>query len=163
MEKEHKYTSLQEEVDGQHKIILKLRQKYKQAESELSAVTRDQGDVRLELTDTIREQEKDLDFLNAIVSMMLKEGEMYRLKEKIDYDFETGKWKVPPFLIKNKEVAFPKIKNAMNLVKDAMEEREVVIAETGEVLSQDSSASGSGFGRKGISGNFKNGQSGSSR
>jgi len=121
-------------------------------------VTRDQGDVRLELTDTIREQEKDLDFLNAIVSMMLKEGEMYRLKEKIDYDFETGKWKVPPFLIKNKEVAFPKIKNAMNLVKDAMDEREIVIAETGEVLSQGSSVSGSAFGRNGISGNFKNGQ-----
>jgi hypothetical protein len=119
--------------------------------------------VRLELTDTIREQEKDLDFLNAIVSMMLKEGEMYRLKEKIDYDFETGKWKVPPFLIKNKEVAFPKIKNAMNLVKDSMDEREIVIAETGEVLSQGSSASGSGaFGRNGISGNFKNGQVGQS-
>jgi len=135
MEKEHKYNSLQEEVEEQRKIIKKLRQKYKQAESELSAVTRDQDDARLDLTDTIREQEKDLDFLNAIVSMMLKEGEMYRLKEKIEYDFEVGKWKVPPFLIKNKEVAFPKIKNAMNLVKDAMQEREIVMADTGEVLS----------------------------
>jgi len=135
MEKEHKYNSLQEEVEEQRKIIKKLRQKYKQAESELSAVTRDQDDARLDLTDTIREQEKDLDFLNAIVSMMLKEGEMYRLKEKIEYDFEVGKWKVPPFLIKNKEVAFPKIKNAMNLVKDAMQERDIVMADTGEVLS----------------------------
>ena len=135
MEKEHKYNSLQEEAEEQRKIIKKLRQKYKQAESELSAVTRDQDDARLDLTDTIREQEKDLDFLNAIVSMMLKEGEMYRLKEKIEYDFEVGKWKVPPFLIKNKEVAFPKIKNAMNLVKDAMQERDIVMADTGEVLS----------------------------
>ena len=135
MEKEHKYNSLQEEVEEQRKIIKKLRQKYKQAESELSAVTRDQDDARLDLTDTIREQEKDLDFLNAIVSMMLKEGEMYRLKEKIEYDFEVGKWKVPPFLINNKEVAFPKIKNAMNLVKDAMQERDIVMADTGEVLS----------------------------
>ena len=84
-------------------------------------MTRDQDDVRLELTDTIREQEKDLDFLNAIVSMMLKDGEMYRLKEKIEYDFESGKWKVPPFLIKSKEVAFPRIRNAMNLVRDEMD------------------------------------------
>jgi hypothetical protein len=83
--------------------------------------------------------------------MMLKEGEMYRLKEKIEYDFEVGRWKVPPFLVKNKEVAFPKIKNAMNLVKDAMEERDIVMADTGEVLSQGSSA-GSQFGRK--PGNF---------
>lgn len=75
-------------------------------------MTRDQNDNRAELTDTIRDQEKDLDFLNAIVSMMLKEGEMYRLKEKIEYDFEGGKWKVPPFIIKNKEVNFPKIKMA---------------------------------------------------
>jgi len=67
--------------------------------------------------------------------MMLKEGEMYRLKEKIEYDFESGKWKVPPFLIKNKEVAFPKIKAAMNLVRDELDQREVVMAETGEVLS----------------------------
>lgn len=158
MEKDQKYNGLQEEVEGQRKIIKKLRQKYKQAESELGAVTRDQDDVRLELTDTIREQEKDLDFLNAIVANMLKEGEMYRLKEKIEYDFETGKWKVPPFLIKNKEVAFPKIKNAMNLVKDEMEQREVVIADTGEVLSQGSSGSQGKFGRNGIPTNFTGAQ-----
>jgi len=120
MEKERQYGSLKEEVEEQRKIIKKLRQKYKQAESELNAVQRDQDDARLELTDTIRDQEKDLDFLNAIVSMMLKEGEMYRLKEKVEYDFESGKWRVPPFIIKNKEVNFPKIKNAMNLVKEEL-------------------------------------------
>ena len=63
-------------------------------------MTRDQNDNRAELTDTIREQEKDLDFFNSIVGMMLKDGEMYRLKEKIEYDFESGKWRVPPFIIK---------------------------------------------------------------
>lgn len=41
LEKETHYNSLQEEVESQRKIIKKLRQKYKQAESELSAVTRD--------------------------------------------------------------------------------------------------------------------------
>jgi len=91
--------------------------------------------VRLELTDTVREQQKDLDFLNAIVGMMLKDGEMYRLKEKVEYDFDTEKWKVPPFLVKAKEVAFPKIKNAMNLVKDELDQREIILADTGEVLS----------------------------
>lgn len=45
---------------------------------------------------------------------------MYRLKEKIEYDFESGKWKVPPFFLRNKEVNFPKIKNAMSLVKEEM-------------------------------------------
>jgi len=38
MEKDLQYNSLQEEVEEQRKIIKKLRQKYKQAESELNAV-----------------------------------------------------------------------------------------------------------------------------
>ncbi len=90
---------------------------------------------------------------------MLKEGEMYRLKEKIEYDFESGKWKVPPFLIKNKEVAFPKIKMAMNLVRNEMDQREVVLADTGEVLSDDSPNNNSEdkYGRtNGITNSFKN-------
>ena len=67
--------------------------------------------------------------------MMLKDGEMYRLKEKVEYDFDTERWKVPPFLVKQKEVNFPKIKNAMNLVKDELEQRDIVLVDTGEVLS----------------------------
>ena len=72
--------------------------------------------------------------------MMIKEGEMYRLKEKIEYDFEAGKWKVPAFIIKNKEVAFPKIGigKAMNFVKENLDQRDIVIADTGEVLSDTS-------------------------
>ena len=53
--------------------------------------------------------------------MMLKQGEMYRLKEKIEYDFDSGKWKVPPFVVKAKEVNFPKIKNAIGLVKEELD------------------------------------------
>lgn len=164
IERQRQYNSLQEEVDEQRKIIRKLRQKYKQAESELQAVTRDQDDARLELTDTIREQEKDLDFLNAIVGMMLKDGEMYRLKEKIEYDFEAGKWKVPPFLVKAKEVAFPRIKNAMGLVRDELDQREVVLADTGEVLSDGSSGgAGSKYGQNGIQPSFKGSAQGGAR
>lgn len=81
---------------------------------------------------------------------------MYRLKEKIEYDFETGKWKVPPFLIKAKEVNFPKIKNAMNLVKDELEQRDIVLADTGEILSTGSAGSNK-YGRGGIQENFRNG------
>ena len=156
LEKERQYNSLQEEVEEQREIIKKLRQKYKQAESELKAATLDQGDVRAELTDTIRAQEKDLDFLNAVVSMMLKDGEMYRLKEKVKYDFDAGKWQVPPFLVKNKEVNFPRIKNAISLVKEELDQRELVIAETGEVISdRDPSDSGSKYGSNGIQQSFK--------
>ena len=81
---------------------------------------------------------------------------MYRLKEKIEYDFESGKWKVPPFLVKSKEVAFPRIRNAMNLVREEMDQREVVMADTGEVLSQGSYRSDKRKGRN--QEGFKSGQ-----
>ena len=60
--------------------------------------------------------------------MMLKDSEMYKLKEKIKYDFDTGKWKVPPFLVKSKEVAFPKLGlQSMNLVKEQKNDRDIVL------------------------------------
>ena len=138
LEKDKQYNSLQEEVEAQRKIIKRLRQKYRQAKAELNDIEKDQEDKSEEYLDTIRAQEKDLDFLNAVVAMMLKDGEMYKLKEKIDYDFEAGKWKVPPFIIKNKEVAFPQIKNAMNFVKENLDQREIVMADSGEPLSDGS-------------------------
>ena len=63
----------------------------------------------------------------------------------------VGKWQVPPFLVKNKEVAFPRIRNAMNLVKEELDQREVIIAETGEVISdREISESGTKYGNNGI-------------
>jgi len=45
-----------------------------------------------------------LDFCNGVMAMMLKKGDMYKIKEKVEFDFESGKWIVPPFIIKAKEV-----------------------------------------------------------
>lgn len=75
LEKEHKYNSLQEEVDEQRKIIAKLRQKYQQAASELKDIEKEEEHKRMELVDTIREQTKDLDFNQVILKHMLKDNE----------------------------------------------------------------------------------------
>ena len=42
---------------------------------------------------------------------------MYKIKEKVEFDFEKNKWIVPPFILKNKEISFPQIRNAMQLVE----------------------------------------------
>jgi len=47
---------------------------------------------------------------------MLKEGEMYKIKEKVEFDYDINKWIVPPFFVRNKEVNLPKIKMAGALV-----------------------------------------------
>jgi hypothetical protein len=49
--------------------------------------------------------------------MLLKKQEIYKIKEKVEFDFEINKWIVPPFILRNKEISFPKIQNAMNLVE----------------------------------------------
>ena len=61
--------------------------------------------------------------------MLLNKSEMYKVKEKVEFDFEKNKWIVPPFILKNKEVSFPKIGNGMLLVEKSLEERELEFTE----------------------------------
>jgi len=61
--------------------------------------------------------------------MLLTKNELYKIKEKVEFDFERNKWLVPPFILKGKEVSFPKISNAMNLVEQSLNERELQFTE----------------------------------
>lgn len=76
---------------------------------------------------------------------MLKDEEMYKLKEKIEYDFDAQKWVVPPFVVKNKEVAFPKIKNAATFAKNSLEERELVWTGNDQPICNESGSDEGGF------------------
>ena len=55
---------------------------------------------------------KEMDFYQGIVSNMLKPGEIVKIKEKTEFDFDTNKWLEPVFYLRNKEVVLPKIKNS---------------------------------------------------
>jgi hypothetical protein len=125
LEKEQQYGTLQEEVTAQRQIIKKLRAKYKTMERDLKDNQKEKEGDREELLDTIREQEKDLDFYKGVLEMLLTKNELYKIKEKVEFDFERNKWLVPPFILKGKEVSFPKISNAMNLVEQSLNEREL--------------------------------------
>lgn len=95
----------------------KLRAKVKVLERDLKDNQHEQEGDREDLLNTIREQEKDLDFYQGVLAMLVTKNELYKIKDKVEFDFERNKWVVPPFLLKNKEVSFPKISNAMNLVE----------------------------------------------
>lgn len=58
---------------------------------------------------------------NQIRTMLLTKNELYKIKDKVEFDFDKNKWLVPPFILKNKEVSFPKIANAINLVEQNFE------------------------------------------
>lgn len=52
---------------------------------------------------------------------MLRKGEIHKLRNHLEYEPEIGQWIIPPFLVKNKEVAFPKINNAKTFVLNELE------------------------------------------
>jgi len=45
----------------------------------------------------VREQAKELDFLNQVTAFVLNEEQLYKIKEKTEWDEERRKWKLPPF------------------------------------------------------------------
>jgi len=109
LEKEKIYNNIQDEVDDCRKIIKKLKQKNKVYQTELKDIHRENADKNEELLDTVREQAKELDFLNQVSGFLLTEENLYKIKEKTEWDEERRKWKLAPFIIKQKEVSFPKL------------------------------------------------------
>lgn len=90
----------------------KLRQKLRVAQSELKDIHKENAERNEELLDTVREQAKELDFLNQVTSFLMTDEQMYKVKEKTEWDEERRKWRLPPFIIKQKEVQLPKLGNA---------------------------------------------------
>ena len=72
--------------------------------------------------DQIREQTKELDFCQGVIANMLKPGEIVRVKEKTEFDFDSNKWLVPAFYLRNKEVVLPKLGGA-DMVQQELQSR----------------------------------------
>ena len=100
LDKEQRYNSIQEEVESKNKIIKKLKSKLKTATNELNDIHRENADKNEELLDTVREQAKELDFINQLVSCLMNEEQIYKIKEKTKWNEAQNKWIVPPFVIK---------------------------------------------------------------
>jgi hypothetical protein len=59
--------------------------------------------------DTVREQAKELDFLNQMIGNLMTDEQIYKIKEKTEWDEEKRKWRLPAFVIKSKEIQLPKL------------------------------------------------------
>lgn len=71
MEKDAEYNNVQEELADGRKIIKKLRAKLKNATNELKDIHQENAERNEELLDTVREQAKELDFLNQMVKFLM--------------------------------------------------------------------------------------------
>lgn len=104
MEHQQQYNNISEEVCDQKRIIKKLKNKLKNANNELKDIHQENAERNEELLDTVREQAKELDFLNQMVGFLMTDEQMYKIKAKTEWDEEKRKWKLPPFIIKQKEI-----------------------------------------------------------
>ena len=55
----------------------------------------------------------------------MNDEQMYKVKEKTQWDEDKRKWRLPPFIIKAKEVQFPKLGNANDFIKEELENNEI--------------------------------------
>ena len=101
---QQQYSSLQEEVEQNRKIIEKLRAKYTQIDKELRDVREEAEEHKEGMLDTIREQEREVEFLNLVTRALLKDFELQNLREKSRYDEFNQRWVLPVFYVKERAV-----------------------------------------------------------
>ena len=129
---------------------MNLRKKYKQFKNEIEDIERDYEHRCLEYAEEIRRQQRELDCYMGLVKNLLKDSEITMLREKSEFDPNQNKLLVPDFYLRGKDIVFPKIKNARDLINHELKHRDVVLYAGGEVLNQTKSnfANGAGAGGK---------------
>jgi chromosome segregation ATPase len=126
---QQQYSSLQEEVEQNRKIIEKLRAKYTQINKELRDVREEAEEHKEGMLDTIREQEREVEFLNLVTRALLKDFELQNLREKSRYDEFNQRWVLPVFYVKERAIQLPKvgIRNADSLISQELDKRDFII------------------------------------
>lgn len=74
-------------------------------------MTKETNDQKQELLYLIANNETDLKFSNALLASMLKESDIYKIKQKSAWDEIRKEWTVPAFILtdKKQDVSFPTI------------------------------------------------------
>ena len=121
----------EEELTKQRLIAKKLRKRYKAAKLEIDDLTKEFATFKQEHLAHIRLLEKDLKFNKKLVETILNENELYKLRQKANWDEDFQDWTVPLFIFNSKEhnIAFPDI-NAKMRVEQSKEERELVFTDS---------------------------------
>lgn len=92
-------------------IIKKLREKYKQSQQEIEDLQHESQFNKEDLLDTIRQQDRDVKFANRVMAILLSENEMYKIKQRAQWDENRQDWKIPLFTFNaaQKDIQFPNI------------------------------------------------------
>lgn len=64
-----------------------------------------------------------------MMTNLLTDEQLYKIKEKTEWDEEKRKWRIPAFVIKQKEIQLPKLGNARQFVQEELENQDVVLTQ----------------------------------
>ncbi len=106
---EQQYQDVQDELRDKSGLVSEMKAKYESALSEIKDLEREHQDEKEGLLDTIRDQNRELDFYKRIVEIMMSDGELEKVKSKAEWDDESKLWSIPLFIVQNKQVTLPKL------------------------------------------------------
>ncbi|CDW81221.1 kinesin motor domain containing protein [Stylonychia lemnae] len=134
LNQERKFENLQDEVEEQRRIIEKLKHRNRYADSEIEDLKNEFEYQREDLLESVRDQQKELEFQNEVIKAMLKDYEVQKLRNRAKYDDNNNKWVLPAFFIKEKEIHLPKIRQAQgqSLIQQELDKRDVVFEDQQE-------------------------------
>ncbi|CAG9314722.1 unnamed protein product [Blepharisma stoltei] len=126
--KEKEYQNLQEEVDDLRKVIMKLRLKYKSSLAEIEDLNHEHEIEKEGLLETIRSKERETDFLHRVFEFMLPPNELQKIRQRSRWDDDNHEWKIPAFVIQQKQITFPKLpkQQLREIVQNELKTRTVV-------------------------------------
>ncbi|CAG9314004.1 unnamed protein product [Blepharisma stoltei] len=119
--KEKNYRSMQEELEDLRKVVKRLRSIYAASLSEISDLTHEHETEKQEFLEEIREKEKENELLHKIFENLMPAKELRTIKSKSTYDEINHKWKVPSFILQQKQLLFPKLPQAQ--LRELVEEK----------------------------------------
>lgn len=73
LNKKKEFSSMQEELEENRKLVEILRKKHKEAEGERKDILIENENNKQDLLDMVRDQERELGFLNEVLAIVFKE------------------------------------------------------------------------------------------
>lgn len=91
-----------------------LYHKYKNALYEIEDLKREHEYEKETLLDSIRDQQKEIDFYEEVLSNILSPEEFMKIRSHTVWSEQLNKYKIPPFIFKEKMIKFPNLSYAQS-------------------------------------------------
>lgn len=84
---------------------------------------------KTQMLDQIRSQESEINFLQTVINHFLDINELFKIRQNSEYDTESGTWKLPNFVVRQRRTVFPNLQRGIvkELVTNDIKKRKIVV------------------------------------